>query len=39
MENRTPLTSKVDVVGEYNPRPFGFKGAAKGVRPEDLSKW
>ncbi len=28
--------SNVDLVGDYKPRPFGFGGAAAGVRPEAL---
>ncbi len=28
--------ANVDLVGAYHPRPFGFGGAAAGVRPESL---
>ena len=35
MEEKIPDKSKVDLVGEYKPRPFGFRGFAKGVKPED----
>jgi hypothetical protein len=27
----------VAIVGEFDPRPFRFNGAAKGVRPADLA--
>jgi hypothetical protein len=36
MEGAIPAAAKVDVVGEYRPRRFGFNGAAKGVKPESL---
>jgi hypothetical protein len=36
MEDKIPSRSKVDLVGEYKPRPFGFGGFAKGVRPSDF---
>ena len=36
MEDRIPQKNNVDVVGDYKPRPFGFGGAQKGVRPADL---
>ncbi len=32
---RSPSKSKVDLVGDYKPRPFGFNGFAKGVKPAD----
>lgn len=34
MEDKIPAESDVSLVGEYKPRPFGFNGAAKGVKPE-----
>jgi hypothetical protein len=36
MERRIPARSNVEIVGPYRPRPFGFGGFAKGVRPSDL---
>jgi hypothetical protein len=33
MEDKIPPESDVRLVGEYKPRPFGFGGAAKGVKP------
>jgi len=35
VESKIPDKSKVDLVGEYKPRPFGFNGFAKGAKPED----
>jgi len=37
MEDKIPEKANVDLVGEYKPRPFGFGGAAKGVKPSDLA--
>jgi hypothetical protein len=37
MEDRIPAKSKVDLIGTFEPRPFKFGGAAKGVRPADLA--
>jgi hypothetical protein len=37
LEDKIPQKSNVEIVGEYKPRPFGFKGAAKGVKPADLA--
>lgn len=37
MEDKIGPKSEVAIVGEYKPRPFGFNGAAKGVKPEDLA--
>jgi hypothetical protein len=34
LEDKIPAKSEVSLVGEYRPRPFGFNGAAKGVKPE-----
>ena len=36
MENAIPEKSNVDIIGEYKPRPFAFKGHARGIRPTDL---
>ena len=35
MDSKIAEKSKVDLVGEYKPRPFGFGGAANGVKPEE----
>jgi Trehalose utilisation len=35
LEAQIPAKSKVDLVGEYRPTPFGFNKSAKGVRPTD----
>ncbi len=35
MEDQIPAKANVDLVGEYQARPFGFGGFAKGVRPEE----
>jgi len=37
LERRIPAKSKVDLVGDFKPRPFGFGGFAKGVKPSDLA--
>ncbi len=36
LEDRIPARSDVALVGDYKPRPFGFGGFARGLRPEDL---
>ncbi len=36
MEEKIPARAKVDIVGEYRPRPFRSGGFAKGVKPSDL---
>ena len=36
MEDKIPARANVEVVGKYKPRPFGFGGFAKGIRPADL---
>jgi hypothetical protein len=36
-DDAIPAKSDVRLVGEYNPRPFKFNGAAKGLRPSDLA--
>ncbi|MDA1265343.1 MAG: ThuA domain-containing protein [Planctomycetota bacterium] len=35
MDDAIPAKSKVDLVGEYAPTPFGFNKATQGVRPSD----
>jgi len=35
MEPRIPATSKVDLVGEYNPNPIGTGKHKKGIKPHD----
>jgi hypothetical protein len=37
LEGQIPERSNADLVGEYNPRPFGNNGFVKGVRPADLA--
>jgi hypothetical protein len=37
MEDKIPAKTNVELVGEYQPRPFGFGGFQKGVRPSDLA--
>ena len=34
LEDKIGPETDVTLVGEYKPRPFGFNGAAKGVKPE-----
>jgi hypothetical protein len=36
MEDQIPAKTNVDLVGTYKPRPFGFGGFQKGLRPADL---
>lgn len=36
MEEAIPPRSDVELVGDYKPRPFGFGGFARGLRPQDL---
>lgn len=35
LEEKIAEKTKVDLVGEFKPRPFGFGGFAKGVKPDD----
>ncbi len=35
MEGQIPAQTNVDVVGEFNPLPFGFKKYRRGVKPSD----
>jgi hypothetical protein len=37
LEDKIPARSKVDIVGEFKPRPFRGGGFAKGRKPEDYS--
>jgi hypothetical protein len=37
MEEKIPAKSKVELVGEYHPTPFGFGKFIPGVRPSDLA--
>jgi hypothetical protein len=36
MEDRIPVRTNVDLVGEYDPLPFKFGGFARGIHPSDL---
>ncbi|MFM8433892.1 MAG: hypothetical protein ACKOBP_00900, partial [Planctomycetia bacterium] len=36
MEDRIPPAANVELVGPYEPTPFGFKGHKQGVKPADL---
>lgn len=36
MEAAIPPAANVDIVGAFEPSPFGFKGARRGVKPADL---
>ena len=36
LEDKIPAHSAVDVVGTFEPTPFGFNGAKKGLTPADL---
>jgi hypothetical protein len=35
MQEKIPSRAKVDIVGRYNPSPFGSGGYRKGVKPSD----
>ncbi len=37
MEDRIADKANVEIVGEYKPLPFGFRGYKKGVKPADLA--
>ncbi len=39
LEERIPDRARVDLVGDYEPLPFGFGGFKKGVRPADVASW
>jgi hypothetical protein len=36
MEDNIPAASNVDIVGQYDPTPFGHSTYKKGVKPDDL---
>jgi hypothetical protein len=36
-EDKIPMKTNVDLVGEYKPRPFGFGGFEKGRKPSDYA--
>ncbi|MCZ2077201.1 MAG: ThuA domain-containing protein [Bryobacterales bacterium] len=36
LEKKIPAKSNVDIIGHYEPLPFGFGGFRKGVKPADL---
>ena len=36
MEAAIPPAANVDIVGAFEPSPFGFKGAKRGLKPADL---
>jgi hypothetical protein len=38
LEDQIPAKSRVDLVGTYQPHPFGFGKFTKGVKPESLAK-
>jgi hypothetical protein len=38
MEAKIPEKSVVDIVGTFEPSPFKFGGAKKGIKPADLKK-
>jgi type 1 glutamine amidotransferase len=38
LEEKIPPATVVDVVGTFEPTPFGFNGAKKGLKPADLHK-
>lgn len=37
MEGKIPAKANVGIVGEYDPRPFGFGGFKKGMKPSDFA--
>jgi len=37
MEKAIPPRANVDIVGRYDPSPFGFEGHRKGAKPSDYS--
>jgi hypothetical protein len=38
LEDRIPPQTEVEIVGKFEPRPFKFDGAAKGLTPADYAK-
>ncbi|MFO0909398.1 MAG: hypothetical protein U0794_13780 [Isosphaeraceae bacterium] len=37
LEDKIPEKSNVELVGDFNPTPFGFGGFKKGLKPSDLA--
>jgi hypothetical protein len=37
LENQIPAKTKVDIVGEFHPHPFGFGSFEKGRKPSDFA--
>jgi hypothetical protein len=37
MEDKIPSRANVDLVGPYQPTPFGFGGFRKGLKPSDFA--
>jgi hypothetical protein len=35
LDDRIPAKSRVDIIGQYDPKPIGFGGNKKGVKPWD----
>ncbi len=35
LSDKIPPKSKVDIIGQYDPKPIGFGGNKKGVKPQD----
>ena len=38
MESKIPDKANVEIVGEFDPHPFGFNAFIKGLKPEDYAK-
>jgi hypothetical protein len=36
LEDKIPEESRVEIVGSFEPTPFGFDKARKGLKPGDL---
>jgi hypothetical protein len=36
LESQIPAASNVEIVGTFEPTPFGFNGAKKGIKPEAM---
>ncbi len=39
MEDSIPAKTDVDIVGQYDPSPFGFNRFRKGRKPDDVCRW
>jgi hypothetical protein len=37
MEDQIPARAKVDLVGDFEPTPFGFGKFRKGLKPADFA--